>query len=86
MVIIKNSGQEYFFYYSVPQSGIILTKHITYGAWFRAIQKAGRDMDLDPRLVALVQFMARRAAERDYDEARSAPSSIKETEDIPTKD
>jgi hypothetical protein len=31
-----------------------------------AISDAGHKMGLDPRLVALVQFMARRAAEHDF--------------------
>jgi hypothetical protein len=45
---------------------ILVSKKITYGAWFDAIGKAGRTLDTDPRLVALVQFLARRAAEEDF--------------------
>jgi len=61
-----------------------LTKNITYGAWFDAIQKAGDDLELDPRLVALVQFMARRAAENDYAaavEADTIPEHLDTQED-----
>lgn len=44
----------------------IMSKEIPYGRWFDAIDKAGKKSGLDPRLVALVQFLARRAAETDY--------------------
>jgi hypothetical protein len=60
------SGKRFFILASVPKTSIIVSKNITYGAWFDAIHKAGKNLDLDPRLVALVQFMARRAAERDF--------------------
>lgn len=73
-------------YYLLPRFGIFVTKHITYGAWFRAIQTAGKNMDLDPRVVALVQFMARRAAERDFEEARAARATEKEVEPTDTKE
>lgn len=33
---------------------------------YAAVEKAGQERGLDPRLVALVQYLARRAAEADY--------------------
>lgn len=41
--------------------------------WDEAFNRAGKDLGLDPRLVALVRFLARRAAEADY-AAEQAPT------------
>jgi len=46
-----------------------MSDKLTYGAWFDAIGKAGKAMDADPRMIALVQFMARCAAEEDFEKS-----------------
>lgn len=39
--------------------------------WDEAVNKAAKNLGLDPRLVALVRFLARRAAEADYEAERA---------------
>lgn len=88
MVIIKYSGGSRIFFVYSTVLGILMSKRITYGAWFRAIERAGERTDLDPRLVALVQFMARRAAEQDFaalcaDDSRDTNEEPKNEESPP---
>ena len=47
--------------------------------WNEAVCKAGRTLELDPQLVALVQFLARRAAEADYGDAQISPETQSKT-------